>query len=78
MKTVSQPQPAGIEPDQVYRLDQFMALSGLGIAAMRTARRGGLPVLYVGNRGFVRGSDFHAWLGSRENKPHHLADPSQN
>jgi hypothetical protein len=39
-----------------------MALSGLGVSAMRAARRSGLRVLYIGRSAFVSGDDFIDWI----------------
>ena len=51
-----------IDPNRVYPLPTFMALSGWGRHAMRSARRNGLAVRYVGGRAFVLGADFAAYL----------------
>lgn len=47
-----------ISPRMLYPLEVFKERTGLGDAAMRTLRRGGLEVRYVGGRGFVYGQDF--------------------
>jgi hypothetical protein len=63
MKTKSpQPNPPGIDPNRAYPLSQFMELSGLGVRAMRSARRSGLRVLYTGRAAFVIGDDFIKWI----------------
>ena len=51
-----------VEPNVLYPLLDFMARTGLGRTAMRSARRSGLIVRYVGGRGYVMGGDFIAWL----------------
>jgi hypothetical protein len=51
--------------DATYPLPEFKRLSGLGEAALRQARRQGLMVTAIGRRRFVRGADFHAFIGSR-------------
>ena len=51
--------------DATYPLPEFQRLSGLGEAALRQARRQGLVVTAIGRRRFVRGADFHAFIGSR-------------
>jgi hypothetical protein len=51
--------------DACYPLPEFQRLSGLGEAALRQARRQGLVVTAIGRRRFVRGADFHAFIGSR-------------
>ncbi len=57
---------AGIDPNRTYRLEDFMRISGLGVHAMRTARRKGLKVRRSGNRGFVRGADFVSYLEAQD------------
>jgi hypothetical protein len=47
-----------IEPDVLYPLAVFKRHTGLGDAALRSARRNGLRVLRVGGRGSILGSDF--------------------
>ncbi|QDT14607.1 hypothetical protein [Alienimonas californiensis] len=54
--------PTAIESDVLYPLAEFRARTGLGEYAMRTARKSGLKVRYVGNRGFVLGADFICFL----------------
>lgn len=51
-----------ISGNDAYPLELFCQISGLSTHAMRIARRNGLVVHYVGNRGFVRGSDFLEFL----------------
>lgn len=51
--------------DATYPLPEFQRLSGLGQAALRQARRQGLVITAIGRRRFVRGADFHAFIGSR-------------
>ena len=48
----------GIKRGEVYSLPAFRKITGLGRAALRTARRQGLRVAYQGNRGFVSGDAF--------------------
>lgn len=47
---------------EVYTLREFQARSGLGEAALRTARRAGLRVVRFKNRSYVRGQDFLEFL----------------
>lgn len=55
--------PGEILCDAVYSLNEFKARTGLGSAAVRTARRNGLRVIRPGSRyGFVIGSDFIDYL----------------
>ena len=53
---------APIQPDVLYPLETFKDASGLGRAALATARQSGLIARKVGNRKFVLGSDFIAYL----------------
>lgn len=55
--TLSRPTPGIIEPGVLYGLDEFSARTGMKRFALRSARRRGLPVLYVGNRAFIDGGD---------------------
>jgi hypothetical protein len=64
----------GIDPARVYPLRVFMRLAGMGQAAMRAARRDGLPVHYLGNVAFVRGSDFATHLASNSSSSHRRSD----
>ena len=47
-----------VEPEILYPLSDLQARTGLGAAALRTARRAGLKVRYTGGRGYVKGADF--------------------
>jgi hypothetical protein len=51
-----------IRSGESYPIAEFRRRSGLGIAAMRKARRNGLYVRRVGSRAFVLGSDWHKYL----------------
>ncbi len=51
-----------IRADEVLPLECFMRASGLGRAALREARRSGLIVRRVHNRGFIIGSDWLDYL----------------
>ena len=53
-----------IENGTVYPLDDFKARTGLGSAALRTARRDGLVVKYIGGRAFIRGEDFISFVAA--------------
>lgn len=57
--------PIGIAADVVYPIAAFCAIVGWNKAAMRSARRAGLPVFYHGNKAFIRGADFISWIGTR-------------
>jgi hypothetical protein len=54
--------PGVIRIDELYTLDEFRSRTGLGEQWLRTARRTGLRVLYLGGRAFVRGRDFVDFL----------------
>lgn len=51
-----------ISADELYTLEEIKARLGLGLAALRTARRRGLPVRKIGRRGYVLGRDLIAYL----------------
>ncbi len=46
-----------IAADQLYALEEIRARLGLGVAALRTARRQGLKVRRIGRRGYLLGRD---------------------
>lgn len=48
-----------IKRDEVYTLDQFIRLTGLGASAIRDAERSGLETAFIGNRKQISGE---AWL----------------
>ncbi len=54
--------PRLIQPEIVYGLSEFSKRTGLGEAALRTARRCGLRVLEIGGRRFVRGKDWCSYV----------------
>ncbi len=58
------PGPGEIRADCAYPLEDFKPRTGMGVAALRTARRNGLIVRRVGRRAFVLGRDFIAYLES--------------
>jgi hypothetical protein len=43
----------GIHAQVVYSLETFREITGLGAAALRSMRRAGFAVAYVGGRGFI-------------------------
>lgn len=46
-----------IRADGIYTLHELQQRMGLGQAALRTARRNGLPIKRIGRRGYVLGRD---------------------
>jgi hypothetical protein len=50
---------ATIRADEVYSLEQFVLMTGLGPSAIRQAERDGLRTAFIGNRKQISGS---AWL----------------
>ncbi len=46
-----------VKADSIYTLEEIQARLGLGLAALRTARRHGLKVRRIGRRGYVLGRD---------------------
>jgi len=60
-----------IECGKVYQLRDFQKIANLGESAMKTARRecdqlGINLVVQVGRISFVRGDDFHAYIGLKD------------
>lgn len=51
-----------IKADAMYTLEELRSRTGLGLAALRTARRSGLKVRRVGRRGYVLGKDLMAYV----------------
>ncbi len=51
-----------IKADSLYTLDEIRARLGLGLAALRTARRRGLTVRRIGRRGYLLGRDVMAYV----------------
>ncbi len=47
--------PRVIREDELYTLEEFKGRMGIKKAAWRTMRRQGLPVLRIGQRGYVDG-----------------------
>lgn len=47
-----------VQPSEMYPLQAFKEVTGLGNRAMRSLRKAGLKVRRVSGRGFVLGSDF--------------------
>ena len=54
--------PEPIEPGTLYPLKEFHRRTGWGRHAVRAARRNGLKVHYAGNRAYVLGCDFIAYV----------------
>lgn len=54
--------PGAITGDELYTLDEIRQRLGLGVAAMRSARRQGLRVRRIGRRGFVLGKDLISYV----------------
>ena len=57
-------EPASIEPDVLYRLDELQRRCGLAKHGMRMARRAGLKVSYLHRRCFVLGRDWIDYVQS--------------
>lgn len=54
--------PGLVSSDCLYTLDEIRDRLGLGQAAMRQARRAGLPVRKIGRRRYVLGRDLLAYV----------------
>lgn len=50
--------PGTIDPNLLYSLEAFKRATGWTAAAVRQARRDGMPVRYVGRQCWVLGRDF--------------------
>lgn len=57
--TINSAKATEIVADGVYALQEFRRRTGLGVHALRMARRGGLPVRRIGRQSFILGRD---WL----------------
>ncbi len=51
-----------VSADELYTLPEIKARLGLGVSALRTARRRGLKVRRIGRLGFVLGKDLIAYV----------------
>ncbi len=51
-----------VEVGKSYPLETFKAVCGLGTAALREARKNGLPVRRVGLRSYILGKDWLDYL----------------
>ena len=58
--------PGEIRADAIYTLHELQQRTGLGQAALRTARRRGLKIKRIGRRGYVLGRDLIAYLESAD------------
>ena len=54
-----------IDSSKVYPLPIFMQAVGMSKWAIRQARRAGLRTVKVGNRSYVRGSDWDEFLANK-------------
>lgn len=63
-----------IDPDTLYRLETIKTAAGVGDWGLRQMRKAGLPVRYLGGRGFVLGKDFIAHVVSAGSARHHNAN----
>lgn len=57
------PSTGSVEVTGVYALTDFLARTRWSKHALATARRNGLRVIVTGGVSFVRGKDFHSYLG---------------
>ena len=63
-QVLQRPTLGPIEPHLLYPLADLQARSGMGVGALRTARRQGLKVMYTAGRGYVLGKDFIGYIES--------------
>lgn len=57
---------AVIRADEAYGIGTFRKITGMGDAALRAARKAGLPVRKVGTRSYIVGAD---WLDYLKRQP---------
>lgn len=53
---------ACIRPEELYPLPSAKSITGWGDSALRSARRGGLKLLYLHGRVFVRGAELIRYI----------------
>jgi len=53
-----------IDPNRMYSLTRIIEILGIGKAGLRSMRRAGLPVRYVGRNAFYFGGDVIDWVRS--------------
>ncbi len=72
MATDTSKRPSFIAPERLYTLKGFIAASGVSATRIRESRRAGvvLPMLDVGRRKFIRGSDAIEYI-ERLSQRHH-------
>jgi hypothetical protein len=56
---------ATIKADEAYTLDQFVQMTGEGPSAIRTAEANGLNTSFSGNRKWILGKEWIAYLEKR-------------
>ena len=71
-----QSEPRAIDRNKAYPLAEFARQTGLNKASLRSARRAGLAIRYVGNRPFLLGSDWLDWLATRPTTAPSAARPA--
>lgn len=54
-----------VECGKVFPLKEFLALTKLGAQGLREAKADGLRVVYLGKSAYVRGDDWHDFLGGK-------------
>ena len=72
-----------IDQNGIYSFEDFQRRTGLGVGALRVARKRGLKVFYCHNRAFIRGADWDAYVSAASTEapgpakgtvPRHLQD----
>lgn len=61
-KQATEAVPGVIRADESLSLEEFMKRTKLNVAAVRSARRKGLLTRRSGNRKFILGDEWHAYL----------------
>lgn len=67
-----------IDPGRMYPLDAAKQITGFGTAALRSARRNGLQVRYVSNRGFIYGEDLISYIRQNGKAEHGSRPPDDS
>ena len=71
MPSTGQADLGPIRADTLYPLSDLKSRAGLGVSALRKCRRNGLPVRYIGRRGFILGKDLIEYAEqSSDRSPH--------
>ena len=59
-----------VAPEKLYPIQEFERITGLTKSALRSARRNGLSVRYLGKRGYILGKDFISHVEAKARQSH--------